>query len=362
MQLTMYGEKHIASLTGLRGVAAAMVVIYHFHRTSTGLLQPFFESGGALGVMIFFALSGYILDLIYRDAFSRRRLGRQWREFIWKRLARIYPIHLLLLVIVLFTYPLFTDAAASHGKQLLANLLLIQAWGFDELSFIAASWSISIEFLCYLIFPLVVLNLTIVRASALYIALAALHGAVASRLIPISDQLEPYLDHRIFGYGSLFILGVCVRRLSSNGLFRRAIDNNVAFSITSGLLVVLPFFYSLNLALMALIIPLFVRTCHTATMAKTLLGGAKLVWLGEVSYVLYLSHQLVHDVVIRIDHGLIASPIYEWGCTYILLFFWCLCVHLFIEKPARIALRDYRILKKQTMSAITAVETRALST
>lgn len=122
----------IPQLTGLRAVGSIMVVLYHFHVSAVHpIFQPLLSYGGGMGVALFFGLSGYILTLIYAGTFQNRISRKDYGRFIWRRIARIYPLHLIFLLFVVMTYPTFVDPALSGPRQLVLNLLMMQAWTFD---------------------------------------------------------------------------------------------------------------------------------------------------------------------------------------------------------------------------------------
>jgi peptidoglycan/LPS O-acetylase OafA/YrhL len=132
----------IRPLTSLRFFAALLVLAHHY----------FGFMAGFSGVTFFYVLSGYILTVNYAD-----RVG-SWREvklFWWKRFARIYPTHLLVLA-----------AAIPFGSSLSVlpiNLLLLHSWVPVQsvfFSFNGPSWSISNEAAFYGVFPWLVLLAT----------------------------------------------------------------------------------------------------------------------------------------------------------------------------------------------------------
>jgi peptidoglycan/LPS O-acetylase OafA/YrhL len=162
----------IRPLTGLRGIAALVVFLAHTRETlqSRGLslpvpnlLERLFLSGGRQ-VDIFFVLSGFILALIYRDWFSDSLKRKSYLKFLQRRIARIYPLHafMLILVVLFVLAALLFHASTVNGldrfnySSLPAYFLLVQAWGFlgdDPGQWNPPSWSISIEALAYLVFP-----------------------------------------------------------------------------------------------------------------------------------------------------------------------------------------------------------------
>src|SRR5215472_15992241 len=83
----------LPSLTGLRGVAAVVVVLYHAQILRTGVRVGSGIARGYLAVDLFFLLSGFVLAHVY----GARIAASPWREigpFFWARFAKIYPIHL----------------------------------------------------------------------------------------------------------------------------------------------------------------------------------------------------------------------------------------------------------------------------
>jgi peptidoglycan/LPS O-acetylase OafA/YrhL len=94
----------IASLDALRGLAALGVVVYHYHMLAPVGARPL-EAGlswlygyGELAVPLFYMLSGYIFFAAYAEPLGQRRIGG--RDFFWLRASRLYPLHLLTLVVV----------------------------------------------------------------------------------------------------------------------------------------------------------------------------------------------------------------------------------------------------------------------
>ena len=114
---------------------------------------------GYLGVELFFVLSGFILCHVYRSEVAAG--GFNYGNFLWARLARVYPLHLATLI----GMGVLAAGAAAAGfavdpnilswESLPANLLLVQAWGFAPVAgWNHPSWSISAEWFAYLTFPL----------------------------------------------------------------------------------------------------------------------------------------------------------------------------------------------------------------
>jgi peptidoglycan/LPS O-acetylase OafA/YrhL len=148
----------IDTLTALRFFAAAWVVLFHYWPALAGAPVLGVVQKGYLGVELFFVLSGFVISYVYQGAFESGRF--RYGDFIWARLARIYPLHLLTLVGVAVMGGAALAAGLSIGGEVLdlaalpANLLMVHAWGLSpSASFNHPSWSISAEWFAYLSFP-----------------------------------------------------------------------------------------------------------------------------------------------------------------------------------------------------------------
>ncbi len=197
--------EHIKALTGIRFFAALWVVLYHSTRHNSGVLDRNFPNAidlvrpvigmGLRGVDLFFILSGFVLALNYLD-----QLGPRWDlakagRFLWMRLARVWPLFITVTILTMGTMLLRHIWWGSVGVGKLTasrfweQLLMVQLWNDPVTggsSVPGPAWSLSAEWLAYLLFPLlalVVLRLHhLMRARALFIA-----SAVA--LVPLMIQL-----------------------------------------------------------------------------------------------------------------------------------------------------------------------------
>jgi peptidoglycan/LPS O-acetylase OafA/YrhL len=169
---------NLPALTGLRGVAAVWVLLFHVFKFQSVGLQ--IADQGYAGVDIFFLLSGFILSHVYMR--SEPFTAKEYFRFLGIRLARIYPLHLFTLCCLLVIILAFPDFAASYRKNpgalglgaFVANLFLVQNWGVSVYqSWNAPSWSLSAEWFAYLVFPLMLPSLRGAAPKSLLIALSA---------------------------------------------------------------------------------------------------------------------------------------------------------------------------------------------
>jgi peptidoglycan/LPS O-acetylase OafA/YrhL len=288
-------------LTGLRGVAAWFVVLYHVRLSLTDLL-PLSVIGwlgkGYLAVDVFFMLSGFVLWLNYGEQF---RAGG-WSEaprFWWKRFARIWPLHAAILAAMaafaLLVLATGRDASGYPFAELPLHVLLLQNWGLTNvLSWNHPAWSISTEMAAYLLFPLIALALPWERLrSGALLALATLSAIAVHLLFALNG--EAILGADIPRYGlwrclGEFALGVALCNLWQRwrGDHRPAIACGVAALAALGLGFVagLPETAFVPLVFAAGLLGLALDGGPVARV----LASRPLRWLGDVSYSTYLAH------------------------------------------------------------------------
>ncbi|WP_412468651.1 acyltransferase family protein [Pedobacter sp. KLB.chiD] len=122
------GKQHFEILDGLRGIAAIVVVIYHFMEIAITDYNKNFLSHGFLAVDFFFCLSGFVIAYAYDS--RAPHLG--WLQFVKVRLIRLHPLVVIgsVLGLLTFLFDPFSDfyPVYGFGKTLflfLASVFLI---------------------------------------------------------------------------------------------------------------------------------------------------------------------------------------------------------------------------------------------
>lgn len=158
-------KPYLDSLTTMRGIAAWWVACYHFRQLLPAGLPYWLMGGlanGDLAVDFFFQLSGFIIAYNYITQLDRVS-WRSYTAFIVKRLARIYPLHIFVLLLYVLN-PIAILLFSTQGlpgdryslSYFLLSVVLMQNWGFtDALAWNVPAWSISTEWFVYLVFPLI---------------------------------------------------------------------------------------------------------------------------------------------------------------------------------------------------------------
>jgi peptidoglycan/LPS O-acetylase OafA/YrhL len=314
--------EQLASLTPLRGIAALWVVIFHFcwyfpavhPERYTGAVYK-----GYLAVDMFFVLSGFVITHVYKEGFARRVTGRRYRDFLKARVARIYPLHIT--VLLLFVATATAERAASYALRgsfepipllgerslggFLANLVMLQGLWARELSWNDPSWSISLEFLAYLLFPLLFPGLW--RAGPA--AKAGLGGLLVVALGWLAYRTGGYFNQWNGAYAILrclpeFLAGMLLYSAYRSGLFASGLATDAALAAVVVLLAALLHLGASDLAIIPLFPLLILAAVRNAGRFSPLLNSPPLVWLGDISYSLYLLHWFVLFVTTEIARRL----------------------------------------------------------
>src|SRR2546426_6703276 len=151
----------LSSLTGIRFYAALLVYVYHVVLTIPGVNalsgSSLFSNAADVGVSFFFVLSGFILTYNYADVFRDGVSAGNYKRFVWDRLTKIYPVHVLTLLIVL-PIAIFSPQLPLDWRAMPFHLTLLQcflpSWQPAFCNHLnIPSWSISCEAFFYLLAP-----------------------------------------------------------------------------------------------------------------------------------------------------------------------------------------------------------------
>jgi peptidoglycan/LPS O-acetylase OafA/YrhL len=321
-QLSAGSPEQLASLTPLRGIAALWVVIFHFcwyfpavhPERYTGAVYK-----GYLAVDLFFVLSGFVITHVYKEGFAQRLTGRRYSDFLKARVARIYPLHIT--VLLLFVAAATAERAASYALRgsfepipllgerslggFLANLVLLQGLWARELSWNDPSWSISLEFLAYLLFPL--FFPVFWRAGPA--TKAGIGGLLLVALGWLAYRTGDYFNQWNGTYAILrclpeFLAGMLLYSGYQSGVFASLLATDAALAAVVLLLAALLHLGAPDLAIIPLFPLLILAAVRNAGRFSPLLNSPPLVRLGDISYSLYLLHWFVLFVATEIARRL----------------------------------------------------------
>lgn len=358
------------SLESLRGIAALLVVIYH-----VGWLNPLYEFGfvrnGALMVDLFFVLSGFVMVHCYQRKLNTRP---DFFLFLKLRFWRLYPLHLVMLFVFLgiefikyfgelywgitASLPAFSN---SDSESFIYHLFLLHSLMQDHGSYNSPSWSISTEFYIYILFAfLMVFTKTERNRSILFLC-----GAVFSVVIILNlGHTSLTFDYKdsIFRCAYGFFIGAF-----THGIYYR-LKNTLLMQNTQLLNLILLFFImpcflyitmikhdnyiEFLMPLMTSILILYLTLSGNSFLNK-LLSQRVFLWLGKISYSMYMVHMaliwifsaalqvLFKAPKMQLDNGeLVITMTNIFGGAVLLLFLACVFYisHLsykYIEEPCR---------------------------
>ena len=382
----------IKALSGLRIVAAVWVVLFHF-RPWLDVSAPGFRSAlapvincGAQGVDLFFILSGFVLTWNYLDRMGESFSMKATLHFLWLRLARVWPVYVVTLHLALawIIFTLYVGhlpspvadqlSAVSYARQ----VLLVQLWFqpfFDGSSWDGPAWSISAEWLAYLLFGVVVLAIfRIARATRvrglLWLAVAACLPPTLL-LLATGHFYTPWswLPRIVmqFTAGALACAAVRKMQLSEAGQ-RRA--GYLSVVLCAGIIGILYFLDAYPVAKVSdssglvdvLFVPLVASLAVGIGSLPRLLSTRIMVYGGYISFSLYMVHEIVHTAWnwFTAQFEIILTP--SWSAKLIMVgvfavaFLGAVLLYHFVEEPARIWMRN---MVKERQPPVNTLESHA---
>jgi peptidoglycan/LPS O-acetylase OafA/YrhL len=289
--------KMIASLTGLRAVAALMVVTYHFRQTG---VHSYYDFGvldtpvslGFMGVDIFFVLSGFIMYYVYRETFAGAVRANDYGKFLRYRFARLYPVHIVTLLFMLVLYWVAgrwfnytpVDASCYTLWSVVNNVTLTHQWFHHVCAPNTPAWSISAEWFAYLLFPFACWAL--VRAPRWVGIILVPVAAIAAQLLPDKNALIQIATEFTIGMGlahlsAIYGLGARLGRYGSLG---------AAAAIVASMYILQHRAPLVHATLAGIAI---VALANPRDLGGRVLALRVPVFLGEISYSIYMCHWIV---------------------------------------------------------------------
>lgn len=286
----------ITELDGLRGIAALAVVLYHYttrfgQKFDTNLTRTVWEfEYGRYGVDLFFIISGFVIFMTIEKL-------KHPAEFIYKRFIRLYPTFWCCMLLTFFLMKYFGPALLKRStEELLINISMVPSL-FGTRAIDGVYWSLLIE-LCFYGFMLLLLLLQLIPKMK-YVGLAFLLFYFA---VCFWHKYHPELY-----YGSLFLMGISFYKIWKG-------DKSWIWHLQILMCLVLSLFspQRIDFIVTALFCALFYLFVYRQA---GFLRFRPLVFIGEISYALYLIHQ-------HIGHTIQLWLIREGITNYYLLLLW----------------------------------------
>ncbi|CAG0972199.1 O-acetyltransferase OatA [Rhizobiaceae bacterium] len=317
----MQDVQKLSALTGLRFVAALMIVLHHLHGVLWIPAGAFANFALDSGVSFFFVLSGFILHYNYRNRIARL----PWHHFIWMRFWRLWPAHIAALLFALALSPTWwlnwLPKNLSAG-EFLQIVFLLQSWTPESRVYFAwngPAWSISTEMAFYAAFPILcffaarrpaglLIAVGLVVLAHLTIADAYFYDPDVKGIVRGLSEINPIPRLLEFAAGVVICETVVYRQLIKR-MPRPTIAEILALLIAALALWAAPTYlpsvtHAIGLppissayARLAIFCPAFCLLIAVFSFqggaVSRFLSTAAMVWLGETSFALYLVHQPV---------------------------------------------------------------------
>jgi peptidoglycan/LPS O-acetylase OafA/YrhL len=299
-------SSRVPELDSLRGLAAVGIVLWHYSghfqaQPISMLLFPFYNAGDYL-VDFFFVLSGFVLAMAY----SRSKRQRRVANSIMDRIARLYPLHLITLLLVMLGQAYLARIGKgpfiyqyNDSYHFALNLLMAHSLGLQKgFSFNGPAWAISALFVVNVLFFLVALKAKRPGTVFIVLMLLSLLGFVCHKQFIVSGKLLGILDGSLLRAGFGFFTGVVfydkTKELDpSSRTFRLVVDGIYTISLA----MTVWFFcgplndiVGIDVLTVLVMFPALVYGASKGYVVSWALKKHPLIYLGKISYSIYLVH------------------------------------------------------------------------
>lgn len=305
----MSSIKYRPEIDGLRAIAVISVIIYHLNEN--------WLSGGFLGVDIFFVISGFLITGIIITEIQQNSFSL--KQFYTRRIKRIYPAFITVMALVsfiasvIFIYNDFNKLRKTIELAIafLSNFYLGLTQGYFDLSAnenpVLHIWSLAVEEQYYLIFPLILIlaykkfreiKVLFIITLILFFILLATSFVSANFYKEVLHQPNIYyLSNLRFPELLVGSLLAIYHNLSNKVQLSKQVNNILAI-LSTLLLFSCLFLMNNNIAFIpgiTLILPciftaLIIHTTSQNNIVKLCLSNKAIVFIGKISYSLYLYH------------------------------------------------------------------------
>ena len=305
----MSSIKYRPEIDGLRAIAVISVIIYHLNEN--------WLSGGFLGVDIFFVISGFLITGIIITEIQQNSFSL--KQFYTRRIKRIYPAFITVMALVsfiasaIFIYNDFNKLRKTIELAIafLSNFYLGLTQGYFDLSAnenpVLHIWSLAVEEQYYLIFPLILILAykKFREIKALFsITLVLFFILLATSFIPANFYKEVLHQPNIYYLSNLrfpeLLVGSLLaiyHNLSNKVQLSKQVNNILAILSTLLLFSCLflmnndiAFIPGVTLILPCIFTALIIHTTSQNNIVKLCLSNKAIVFIGKISYSLYLYH------------------------------------------------------------------------
>ena len=313
LQVAIIVEKEVKErfevLDSWRGIAALLVALFHLGMNSH-VFELSLVRNASLFVDFFFVLSGFVLAHAYSSAL---RKGMGLTGYVIRRVGRLWPLHIAVIIYLvgyefhtmslvesgfLSPRPLFSEENARGIKLLVENIFLVQAVGFERhVGWNAPSWSISAEMWVCILFAIICVycsrkHTTVIAGLLVAAAMLTLWFFAPTYM---ASSVVFAIPKCIAGFFTGYLVYEFRNKIKIEGLRHGSCIELATVALIVGYLSIIDVERSdpmtmLAPALFAVVVWVF---SFEAGAVSRLLRIRPMVWLGTLSYSIYM----VHDVI-----------------------------------------------------------------
>ncbi|OOQ58677.1 acyltransferase family protein [Mucilaginibacter pedocola] len=348
-------ERNTDTLYIVRFVAALVVILFHYSPPGVGEHIGFIIKNGGEAVNLFFFISGFVLTVSNSRFFTSGQATFPLKTFYIKRVARIYPLYLLAIFLLLFFHFVIKRIdTATVLMRMPFEMAGIQRWLYAG-SFNYPGWSVSCEVFFYLLFPLLAYYL---RRNARGFGILVWVYFIVSLLI--TQQLAGLLKSPLTGIASKIVGGIYLNPIllisvfmfgmlagqyflkSDRPFFKTKALNIVAFLASSAIILAAKYYlphgsWLLKGGVLAPAYFIFIMAITGFSKAETKVFSSKpFLFLGEASYAMYILQYPVYVFYTRYIIEVKTAPALAGLVLAIIVL--ASLAHLLVEKPVRDAI------------------------
>lgn len=364
----------ISSLDGIRAFAIILVLGRHGIVSYNESFEKNFDNNfvsnillnGWLGVDLFFVLSGFLIGFHLLSSWptGKDRRVTFFGQYWLKRILRTFPVYYFVILLIVFDFiPFYQHNSRDIQTELFIHLTFLQDYYGTNL--LVPMWSLATEEKFYLICPLLLWGLLMLKNNRLALGLSLL----LLIFLPFSFRISSIMDNSPSGYAEFFwttrapfhlaldglLMGVSIAFLNSFKTSASTGKKNsnivlVILMLTTMILLAMSNWLSgvngwliptIMIFIFSLLFALIVYFSINCTgLVKKFLSSVLLRFISKISYCLYLVHMLMLPLTVYLCQVFLATEAH--ALTLMLVYFVLylilsviisVIIHLFIEKP-----------------------------
>jgi len=357
---SMDTRKKLHSIQVIRALSAIMIVGHHvalyMNDSSLTIVNNLFINGW-VGVDVFFVLSGFLL---YYTSYKKIAQKGQCKDFLFKRLSRIYPVYWIVLSAVLIIWPSYFGAWYLYSIMDILNSFMLMPQ--EALPVLGVTWFLSFTVFSYFIFAILIFfkkktSYTIVTAWVLGVLLNSFE------LLPTTNI---YVDFIFSNHYIEIIAGYLIAFMFMKNPVKKPI-----LSLLSGCILFLIIFYQIidgalvrnstaSMFLFSLAVGLIILGCVSYEFNRDISFPKSVLAVGDASYAIYLTHFNLLTFTDLFNQKLGLHSITAFLYHTILLILLGILFYYFVEKRVINNMNLISRYKKST-KIVASVEKRAAS-